>query len=113
MRRMLISVLVLTASVWFGATCFAEGAQAERQSSNAPRAGQDRASGPRAIAVRSNASAIEWFAANEIRRYVYLRTGKLLPVKRGPVASPCVSVSCKDVRFCGDLGETSGRSSSR
>ena len=56
----------------------------------------------------ANASAIEWFAANEIRRYVYLRTGKLLPVKRGPIVSPCVRVSCKDVKFCGDLGNDLG-----
>ena len=39
--------------------------------------------GPKAIAIRQDASELESFAAKEVRRYVYLRTGKLLPVKQG------------------------------
>ncbi len=33
------------------------------------------------ILIQENASPLEQMAAKEIRRYVYLRTGKLLPIK--------------------------------
>lgn len=35
-----------------------------------------------------DASALEVFAAHEVRRYIYLRTGQLLPIKRADNASP-------------------------
>ncbi len=60
------------------------------------------------IAVRPDASELESFAANEVRRYVYLRTEKLLPVKRGVVAGDRIVVSCKNATFCGDLGNNQG-----
>ncbi|MCX6929205.1 MAG: hypothetical protein NT154_39205, partial [Verrucomicrobia bacterium] len=32
---------------------------------------------PKVIVIRRDASAQEWLAANEVRRYIYLRTGKV------------------------------------
>ncbi len=63
---------------------------------------------PAAIAIRPEATALEVLAANEVRRYVYLRSGKLLPVTRGHGTSDRIVVSCKDARFCGDLGQALG-----
>jgi hypothetical protein len=64
--------------------------------------------GPTVIAVRKNASELEWLAANEVRRYVYLRTGRLLPVKAGTSAGERIAVSCKNPSFCGKLGHDLG-----
>ncbi|MEI6655319.1 MAG: hypothetical protein WCP45_11160 [Verrucomicrobiota bacterium] len=60
---------------------------------------------PAAIAIRQDASALEVLAANEVRRYVYLRTGALLPVARGQGGSDRIVVARKDRGFCGDLGQ--------
>jgi hypothetical protein len=51
--------------------------------SNPPPAGHPAPASPKAIAIRGDASDLESFAANEVSRYVYLRTGQVLPVKRG------------------------------
>jgi len=48
---------------------------------------------------------LEVLAANEVRRYVYLRTGALLPVARGQGGSDRIVVARKDRGFCGDLGQ--------
>ena len=48
---------------------------------------------------------MEVLAANEVRRYVYLRTGALLPVARGQGGSDRIVVARKDRGFCGDLGQ--------
>jgi hypothetical protein len=64
--------------------------------------------GPKLIALRRDASELESFAANEVRRYVYLRTGKVLPVKKGVTSSDRIVVACKNTRFCGGLGPDLG-----
>lgn len=63
---------------------------------------------PKVIAIRQNASPMEMLAANEIRRYVYLRTGELLPVKSGVNEGERLVVSIKDAGFCGTLGKELG-----
>jgi len=60
------------------------------------------------VAITRDASELESFAANEVRRYVYLRSGKLLPVKRGVVTGDRIVVSCKNTSFCGGLGQELG-----
>ncbi|MEI7948287.1 MAG: hypothetical protein WCJ02_16415, partial [bacterium] len=60
---------------------------------------------PKVIALRQVPSSLERLAANEVRRYVYLRTGTLLPVERGVKAGDRIVVSCKDVECCGDIGK--------
>ena len=60
---------------------------------------------PNAICVRPKASALEVLAANEIRRYAYLRTGTLLPVKKGSCSGTRVMVSRQDKTFCGETGQ--------
>ncbi len=60
---------------------------------------------PAAITIRQDASALEVLAANEVRRYVYLRTGALLPVARGQGGGDRIVVASKDRGFCGDLGQ--------
>jgi len=60
---------------------------------------------PEVIAIRPYASELELLAANEVRRYVYLRTGRLLQVKRGTTSGERVIVTCKDRKFCGELGQ--------
>lgn len=63
---------------------------------------------PAAIVVRPDATALELLAANEVRRYVYLRSGKLLTVGQGGGGGDRVVVSCKDRATCGDLGQQLG-----
>ena len=63
---------------------------------------------PKVIVIRREASALEVLAANEVRRYAYLRTGRVLPVKRGMSGGDRVIVGCKDKEFCGDLGQELG-----
>ncbi len=63
---------------------------------------------PKVIVIRRDASAPEWLAANEVRRYIYLRTGKVLPVKKGMTRGDRIVVSCKSRPFCGDLGQDLG-----
>ena len=49
---------------------------------------------PKMITIRPDASALESLAANEVRRYVYLRTGKLMQVKRGVIHGERIVVAC-------------------
>ena len=63
---------------------------------------------PKVIVIRQDASEQEWLAANEVRRYIYLRTGKVLPVKKGVTRGDRIVVSCKSRPFCGDLGQDLG-----
>lgn len=63
---------------------------------------------PEVIVIRRDASEREWLAANEVRRYGYLRTGKVLPVKKGVTRGDRIVVSCKNLPFCGDLGQNLG-----
>lgn len=63
---------------------------------------------PKAITIRPNASALESLAANEIRRYAYLRSGKVIPVRRGSHRGQRVVVTRQDKEFCGDLGRQLG-----
>src|ERR1035437_10355550 len=60
---------------------------------------------PKVIVVRSDASELELLAANEVRRYVYLRTGRLMQVKKGVAGGDRVAVTCKSREFCGELGQ--------
>ena len=63
---------------------------------------------PKLIAIRPDASAQERLAANELRRYVYLRTGTLLPVMPGAREGARIVVSSKEAGFCGALGKDLG-----
>ncbi len=63
---------------------------------------------PEVIAIRQDAAALESLAANEVRRYVYLRTGRVVPVKKGLSESDRIVVACKDRAFCGELGRDLG-----
>ena len=63
---------------------------------------------PKSIAIRQDASPMERLAANEIRRYVYLRTGTLLPVMPGTKEGDRIVVSSKNAGFCGALGKDLG-----
>ena len=69
-RGVLLMALPLLIGLWFNPVC--PGAEAQKESPT-----------PKLIAIRQDASPKEWLAANEVRRYVYLRTGTLLPVQRG------------------------------
>jgi hypothetical protein len=60
------------------------------------RAGAEPAA-PVAIVHASNASPAEKLAAKEIRRYIYLRTGKLLPIAVPPIPTgSLIEVATKD-----------------
>ena len=63
---------------------------------------------PAVITIRPEASGLELLAAHEVRRYVYLRTGKVLPVKRGAVGGDRIVVTCKNRKFCDELGQDLG-----
>gem|GEM_PF-104222 len=68
---------------------------------------QDASFSPRApeiITIRQGASSLESLAANEVRRYVYLRTGKLIPVERNMTRGDRIAVSIKDQSFCDEVG---------
>ena len=108
MRKSLMSALMLPVGIWFNAICVGAGAQIQRPSANPPRASHPAPAGPKAIAIRRDASELESFAANEVSRYVYLRTGKALPVKRGVISGDRIVVSCKNPKFCGELGHDLG-----
>ena len=98
MTKSFISALLLPAGIWSNAVCI--GAE--------PRVGHAAPAGPKVIAIRQDASELECFAANEVRRYVYLRTGKVLPVKRGVISGDRIVVACKNAKFCGELGNDLG-----
>ncbi|MCX6880230.1 MAG: hypothetical protein NTW21_41465 [Verrucomicrobia bacterium] len=63
---------------------------------------------PAAIAIRQDATPLEALAANEVRRYIYLRTGKLLEVRRGADLGDRIVVTRKDRAMCGELGQELG-----
>jgi len=56
-----------------------------------------------AIVVAEDASALEHFAALEVRRYVYVRTGALLSVTTAPPEGEAVVVARKDTALARDL----------
>ncbi|MEI6603695.1 MAG: hypothetical protein WCP35_00190 [Verrucomicrobiota bacterium] len=60
---------------------------------------------PAVIAIRQDATPLEALAANEVRRYVYLRTGKLLEVRRGLAGNDRIVVTRKDRPMCAELGQ--------
>lgn len=60
---------------------------------------------PETISVSQDASALEMLAANEVKRYVYLRTGQLMPVKKGAIGGDRIVVTCKNRNNCGELGQ--------
>lgn len=91
----LLSAFLLIISPFFGGVCSAAENQAASQK-------------PKLISIRQHASPKELLAANEIRRYVYLRTGELLPVKSGAKRGDCIAVSTKGTGFCGALGKELG-----
>jgi hypothetical protein len=108
MTKSLISALLLPLGLWSNAICLGADAPIERPSANPSRAASTLHPGPKAIALRRDASDLESLAANEIRRYVYLRTGQVLPVKRGLTAGDRIVVSGKNPKFCGQLGRDLG-----
>ena len=72
--------------------------------------GDTRAAGrvPVVIAIRQDATPLEVLAANEVRRYIYLRSGKLLEVRPEAGDSDRIIVTRKDRRFAGELGQDLG-----
>jgi len=63
---------------------------------------------PETIAIRRHAAGLESLAANEVRRYAYLRTGRVMQVKWGRGRGERIVVACKDREFCGELGQELG-----
>ncbi len=59
---------------------------------------------PEIITIRQDATSLESLAANEVRRYVYLRTGKLTPVERNVTHGDRIIVSVKGQSFCDEVG---------
>lgn len=108
MTKSLLSGLLLCAGIWCNAMCLGTEAGIERPSSNPQLSSGAVPAVPKLIAIRKNASALESLAANEVRRYVYLRTGKLLPVKRGARAGDRIVVSCQNSELGGELGSRLG-----
>src|ERR1035441_8081823 len=108
MHKSLLAALLLPVGMLFNATCAGAESDPQAQSSHLPRVGHAVLAEPKLIAIRRDASELEFFAANEVRRYLYLRTGKVLPVKRGVVSGDRIVVACKDTKFCGDLGNDLG-----
>jgi hypothetical protein len=104
MSKAIVPALLLPVSIWFSAICVGVEAQTERSTSNPPRVTRGVPAGPKAIAIRPDASELESLAANEVRRYVYLRTGKVLPVKREVASGDRIVITCRDAKFCGELG---------
>jgi hypothetical protein len=60
---------------------------------------------PKVIVIRPDASELECLAANEVRRYVYLRTSRVMQVKKGATGGDQIAVTCKSREFCGELGQ--------
>ncbi len=107
MRLSLMSALLLS-SLCCNATRAEAEARIEGPSSNQARVGGAVVVRPNVIVIRKDASKLEAFAANEVRRYVYLRTGKVLPVRRGLTTGDRIVVSCANRKLCGDLGKDLG-----
>jgi len=66
---------------------------------------------PVCIRLDGRASALETLAAREVQRYLYLRTGRLVPIRVGPWNGDAVVVACRDrelgqaiARWAGCLG---------
>lgn len=72
--------------------------------------GSVRAAGkiPEGIVIRTEASETELLAANEMRRYAYLRTGKLLSVKVGAPKEGYIAIGVKSPAFSGEIGRSLG-----
>jgi hypothetical protein len=104
MGKPLLPVFLLLMGPWFTATCIGAAPQTQGPSFNPPRVGRAVSTGPKAIAIRRDASELESFAAEEVRRYVFLRTGKLLAVKQGVISGDRVVLTCKNSKLCGELG---------
>jgi len=60
---------------------------------------------PAAVIVHEAASRPEKLAAQEVRRYVYLRTGTLMQVKHTARDQDRVVVTCKSRDLCGNRGQ--------
>jgi hypothetical protein len=73
--------------------------------SSAPQGVRSVRHTPQIITVRRDASALETLAANEVRRYLYLRTGKLLRIKKGAVRGDRIVVTARHPSFCGERGQ--------
>jgi hypothetical protein len=108
MNKSLTSAILLPVGIWFTAICVGAGAQMASPPSNPPPVRHPAPAAPQAIAIRRDASELESFAANEVSRYVYLRTGKVLPVKRGLTSGDRIVATCKNTNFCGQLGNELG-----
>ncbi len=104
MTKSLLPTLLLAVGLWCNTAWVGQGAQIETPSLNRQRNSHPAPAAPRLIAIRKNASDLESLAANEVRRYVYLRTRKLLPVKHGARAGDRIVVSCKNSKLGGELG---------
>ena len=63
---------------------------------------------PTIIAIQENATALESLAAAEVRRYAFLRTGKVLTVRKGMTGGARIVVAKKNRTFCGELGQDLG-----
>ncbi len=71
-------------------------------------AGKAQGAEPECIVLRKDASALERLAADEVRRYVYLRTGALLELKRDTASGSRIVATRNDPVFCGELGRDLG-----
>ncbi|HOX55681.1 MAG TPA: hypothetical protein P5205_05220 [Candidatus Paceibacterota bacterium] len=108
MSKSLSSALAFAGGLWLINVCGGAPTQVERQFANPPRLDKAVLAGPKVIAIRRDASELESLAANEVRRYAYLRTGKLLPVQRGVSTGDRIVVSRREAKFCGELGNGLG-----
>jgi hypothetical protein len=99
---------LLTVGIWFNPICLRADAQTYTTPSNPAQSSSGLTAAPKLIAIRKDASELETFAANEVRRYVYVRTGKLLPLKAAASRGDRIVVSCKNAKFCGELGKDLG-----
>jgi hypothetical protein len=63
---------------------------------------------PEVIAIGQDASALESLAANEVRRYVYLRTGRVMRVEKGATGGDRIVVTRRNPAFCGEQGRDLG-----
>jgi len=59
---------------------------------------------PKVIVVAKDASPLQRLAAEEVRRYVFLRSGKLLPIETGQPRGGTIIVAVRNSPLCGELG---------
>jgi hypothetical protein len=107
-RKSILFALLFPAVIGLGAMCLGAEAQTEKQDSPPQRADRSVPRGPKVIALRKGASALEFFSAHELQRYVYLRTGRLLPLKQGITSGNRINVTSRNLKFCGALGNDLG-----